>query len=460
MNGPLFGTDGIRGTYGEDPITELFASRVAAGLGQYLRRRDGTATDSHSVVMARDTRFSGPALAAAFAQGFECQGIQVIDLGVLPTPQVAFATHHLGASLGLAITASHNPVQDNGYKLFRTDGTKFEADEEAVIEQCIITCEPGSFKPPPANPARLFQATEHGLAISQAYQNRLRAAFSHLRLHGMRIVVDAANGATSHTTPLFLKSLGADVHPVACEPDGHNINCAVGSEHPEMLQQLVKETGADLGVAHDGDGDRVLVVNAEGQLVSGEQVLALLARYSPTLGCDGDHALVTTQMSNFALDAYLKEGGIPVLRTDVGDRNVAVCMRQRGCHLGGENSGHFICADILGSGDGLVAVLKLLETMHATGRSLQELCREVALFPSHLLNLVVSEKRDFASLPTLTQAMREVEAQIEGKGRVLVRYSGTENKLRILVECASDELVHHHLTHLERAARADLHMLT
>lgn len=460
MNGPLFGTDGIRGTYGEDPITELFASRVAAGLGQYLRRRDGTATESHSVVMARDTRFSGPALAAAFTQGFERQGIQVIDLGVMPTPQVAFATHHLGASLGLAITASHNAVQDNGYKLFRTDGTKFEADEETAIEQCIATCEPGFIKPSTTNPARLYQATEHGRAISQAYLDRLRAAFSTIRLHGMRIVVDAANGATSHTTPTFLKSLGADVHPVACEPDGHNINCGVGSEHPQMLQRLVKEMGADLGIAHDGDGDRVLIVNALGQRVSGEQVLAILARYSPTLCCDADHALVTTQMSNFALDAYLKDAGIPVLRTDVGDRNVAVCMRQRACHLGGENSGHFICADILGSGDGLVAVLKLLETVHATGRSLHELCSEVALFPSRLLNLVVSEKRDLGSLPTLTQAMREVEAQIEGKGRVLLRYSGTENKLRILVECASNELVQQHLTKLERAARADHRVLT
>lgn len=455
-----FGTDGIRGTYGVDPITETFASRVAAGVVAYLRERAGGETRTLSVVMARDTRFSGPELSAAFAGVFALKGVKCIDLGVVPTPQVAFATRHFEADLGLAITASHNPVSDNGFKLFRGDGTKLEATEEAAIENQIRQQDA---EPPPSlqdRSARLYGPTEHGAALNRSYAQHIARHFSSLRLDGMRIVVDAANGATWGTTPSVLESMGAEVHRIACEPDGHNINVGVGSEHPEGLRQTVLETGADLGIAHDGDGDRVLVVDADGELLSGEHFLAILARYSPTLACDATHPLVTTTMSNFALDAYLGLAGIPVIRTDVGDRNVAVAMRNQGCLLGGENSGHFICADVLGSGDGLVALLKLLEAVHPSERSLQGLRAELSLYPSRLLNLSVAEKRDFSQLPNLIQTVGQVEASIDGKGRVLLRYSGTENKIRILVECASQDQLASHLAALEEAARNDLEVLT
>lgn len=455
MNLQYFGTDGIRGTYGTVPITESFASQVAAGLVMYLARHVNREGPTRSVVMARDTRFSGPALSAAFAAVLEGAGIQVHDLGVVPTPQVAFATSFLQADLGLAITASHNPVSDNGFKLFRSDGTKFAASQEAEIEACIQACA-RAVHPVPSMVEPFYHATALGKRVTQSYFEILNRRFRNVSLQGFSIVVDTANGATCATTPAFLDSLGAQVHVIANQPDGHNINQGVGSEHPEALRQTVLQKGADLGIAHDGDGDRVQFVDSDGSMVSGEHFLAILARYSPTLACSSDRALVTTTMSNFALDAYLQQSGIPVVRTDVGDRNVAECMRERDCMLGGENSGHFICGDVLGSGDGLVAVLKLLETLRATNRSLQDLCSEMPLYPSSLLNLHIRKKLELSSLPTLVQATRKAEEMIDGKGRVLLRYSGTENKLRILVECASESMMKTILSQLEAAARADL----
>jgi len=456
MSLKYFGTDGIRGTYGSDPITETFAQTIARGIVSYLKLSNENESDNLSIVIGRDTRFSGPKLSKAFADLFQQAGITVIDLGTIPTPQVAFAVAHLRATLGLSVTASHNPVNDNGFKLFKADGTKFSPEEESILEHHIEHPNQFALSPQPASGEK---GNISGESVTQAYFKKLRSLFPSLNLSGIRIFLDTANGATCFTTPQFLKQLGAEVLTIGDQPDGQNINAGVGSEYPEMLCQQVKATSSDYGIAHDGDGDRVVIVDASGSLLSGEHFMGIIARYSPTIACSTQRPLVTTSMSNYALNAYLEAVNVKTIRTDVGDRNVAYQMFSRNCLFGGENSGHFICADVLKTGDGLVAVLKLFEAIESSGKPLSDLVAEMHLYPSKLLNLKIRQKRPLESLLTLQQAIVESEQQIAGKGRVLTRYSGTENKLRILVECASSRLLDSLISKLDYAARMDLEVI-
>lgn len=457
MSLKYFGTDGIRGKYGTLPITEQFATKVGFGLVSYLNSTlQGEQTCT--VVIGRDPRYSGAALEAAFSSAFSKAGFKVHSLGIVPTPQVAFAVGELAATVGLAITASHNPVSDNGFKFFKSDGTKFTIEEEMQIESHIDALDETEISTDPSPAAPPSNRTPFN--VKSSYFKKLRSIFSRLDLSGMRILVDTANGATCNTTPEFLRSLGAEILQMGHTPDGHNINSDVGSEYPDALCAGVVREKCDLGVAHDGDGDRVVVINRDGKVLSGEHFLAIIAAYSPGISSNANTPLVTTSMSNFALDSFLKKRGIEVRRTDVGDRNVAYQMFEDGSPFGGENSGHYICADVLKTGDGLVAFLKLLEAIDASGKTLTQLKSELPLYPSKLLNLRVAQKLPLDHLTTLNEATLAAEQKINGNGRVMLRYSGTENKLRILAECESKVILESTLASLEHAARTDLKVLS
>jgi len=460
MSLQFFGTDGIRGTYGKAPISEDFAVKIAIGVTSYLKSVTIDPSRDLKVVIGRDTRFSGPALTQAFVGEFRRLGVVVFDLGVLPTPQIAFALMHFNADLGLAITASHNPVSDNGFKFFKSNGVKFTIDEEQCIETHIN--QPALSIPEILeNESSSNDTTKiSGSDVTNFYLKKLETEFKDVNLKGIRILIDTANGATCFTSPKLLKSLGADIQIIGGTPDGHNINAGVGSEHPENLRKLVTEGNFDFGIAHDGDGDRVIVVKNNGEILSGEHFMGIVARYSPSIPCNPDRPLITTSMSNFALNSYLTDQNIETVRTDVGDRNVAYQMFEKGCLFGGENSGHYICADILRTGDGLVAVLKLFEAIQNSGKTLNELCSEMILYPSRLLNLKVSEKKPLENLDILAKAVSEAESHINGRGRILLRYSGTENKLRILAECPTQIMLDSILEKLEEAARNDLVVTT
>ena len=457
MSLKYFGTDGIRGKYGAAPITEGFATKVALGLVSYFESsRQGE--PANSVVIGRDPRFSGAALETAFTKAFSDAGFQVYSLGIVPTPQVAFAVGELAATVGLAITASHNPASDNGFKLFKSDGTKFTIEEETAIEAHIDALDETTTSTDSSQAVRPLNHTP--VNVKTSYFKKLSSVFSGLDLTGMRIVVDTSNGATCSTTPDFLRSLGAEVLQMGNTPDGNNINAGVGSEYPDALCAEVVREKCDLGVAHDGDGDRVVVINKDGTVLSGEHFLAIVAVYSPSISSNAKNPLVTTSMSNFALDSFLKQRGIEVVRTDIGDRNVAYQMFEGSSLFGGENSGHYICADVMKTGDGLVAFLKLMEAVHASGKTLFQLKNELELYPSKLLNLLVAQKLPLDKLISLQEATSEAEQKINGKGRVMLRYSGTENKLRILAECESEDVLESTLATLEHAARTDLEVLS
>ena len=450
MSLKYFGTDGIRGQYGKAPITEVFARQTAAGLVRYLRQ---TVSGAPTIVIGRDTRASGASLSQAFAETLSQLGCRAIDLGVLPTPQVSFAVTHYEADLGLTITASHNPVEDNGFKLFNAYGTKFTPEQEAEIEACINATEP-------IDSPTSGEIVENNGEVSGLYLGRLRSLFSDLDLKGMRIAVDTANGATSLVTPEFLSSLGATVYAIANQPNGTNINDQVGSEHPEILRKQVVGMQCDLGIAHDGDGDRVVIIDKAGDILSGEHFMAIIAKYGCSNPATTSHPLITTIQSNLALDKFVKELGASVTRTAVGDRNVVYEMLAQKATFGGENSGHYVFSDVLPTGDGLVAALKLIEVLQKTGRELKSLASELTLYPSKTVNLRIVEKLSLDTLPTLTACQKNAIEELGDEGRVLLRYSGTENKLRILVECESEAQLETLMNELVAAATADLQVVS
>ena len=453
-----FGTDGVRGPYGGPVINEVFATRLGAAVVQWLRgageqkdqARTGDDPDSFGrVLIGRDTRASGAALEAAVAAGLRSAGAKPISLGVLPTPAVALATKASGSRLGVVITASHNPACDNGIKFFGPHGLKLTDADELTIESFLqdeidqVAAEP-------------IEVSEQAIAdYIRSAQNYLPAA----ALSGWKIVLDTANGATSKTSPEVLRGLGAEVIGIGDSPDGTNINAEVGSEHPALLAAKVKENGARLGVAHDGDGDRCILCDENGSVLDGDEVLTLLAVHAINENRLPKNTLVITVQSNLGVDAAINALGGTVLRTSVGDRYVIEKMHEVGAALGGESSGHIICGDTSTTGDGLMAALKVIEVMHSTGRPLSELRKVLVRFPQASVALMVKAKRDFSACPQLTVTMAELEKELGQEGRLLVRYSGTESKLRLLVEGPTAQLVEEGMERLIQAARADLAVL-
>ncbi|MBP8962253.1 MAG: phosphoglucosamine mutase [Opitutaceae bacterium] len=440
MKRQYFGTDGVRGPYGGPVINESFAARLGAAAGRWIG-------GSGRVVIGRDTRASGESLAAAVARGLASAGLTPVLLGAAPTPAVARAVRTQGAVLGVVITASHNPACDNGIKFFSRTGVKLTDEDEAAIEQALPSEVPAS--------AAVF-STADVLADYMAATGSILPAHA---LRGWKIVLDTANGATCATSPAVLRALGAEVIGLGDSPDGKNINAGVGSEHPGPLAQRVREVGARLGIAHDGDGDRCILCDERGEVLDGDEILTILATHAHRQGKLAAQTLVVTVQSNLGVDAALGALGGRVARTDVGDRYVIERMFATGATLGGESSGHIICSEISPTGDGLVAALKTIEVMLATGRPLSELRGALAKFPQRSLALKVREKRPLETLPTLPRAIEALERELGSQGRVLVRYSGTEAKLRLLVEGPTDAAVQAGLAQLEAATRSDLEVL-
>jgi phosphoglucosamine mutase len=443
----FFGTDGIRGSWNDAVINVEFARRFGCALAAFLKTRipDRPA----AVYIGRDTRGSGEALSQAIRDGLSTSGAFVCDLGVVPTPVVALVTAHQSADLGVMVTASHNPANDNGYKVFGPGGLKLSKDDESAIEDFIVKTCPENL--PKAEPCG------HRFDGLGYYVTYMRSMLDEGCLEGRRIVIDLANGATTTTAPEVFSRWGGRIQFLGNQPDGKNINDGVGSEHPEKLGQAVLEQGAELGIAFDGDGDRVVIVDGNGQVVAGEIILALLAREEASRGQLSNNILVTTVHSNGGLDRAVQSFGGSTERTDVGDRNVLYRMREMGANMGGESSGHIIFSDLIPSGDGLLSAVKFIDLLLRHNVPVAELASEFKLFPQAEGTLKVANKPPLESLTRFSIALAAANEKLSGgKGRILVRYSGTEPKLRFLVEAEDAQTAQHELSALMEAAAQDL----
>ncbi len=419
----LFGTDGVRGVAGHHPLDETTVARLGAALVRALPDQ-GRAL---RLVVGRDTRESGGWIERALARGICSQGGTLTSAGIIPTPAVAYITRSLGFDAGLVISASHNPFQDNGIKVFSGRGEKFSEKLEEEIESIIADA---SWQVhPEARPE-----IEHR-DFRDAYIVHAREALPDTsRLGRLRVALDLANGATTSVAPKLFRGYGFDVTVTGDTPDGRNINLECGSTHPQGLQRIVRDGGFQLGIAFDGDGDRAIFVDGAGNVVDGDAVLLMCASQLQSTGALPGNAIVATVMSNIGLELALRDRGIGLVRCAVGDKYVMEEMLQRGIALGGEQSGHIIFLEHLFTGDGIVTALRVLRVMAETGRELADLASDLKTFPQVLVNVRVREKRELRELPPVADAMDEVERALAGQGRLLVRYSGTEPLLRIMIE--------------------------
>jgi phosphoglucosamine mutase len=436
MQKQYFGTDGIRGKVGEAPITPDFMMRLGHAAGRVLTTRDSQlSSGAHpAVLIGKDTRISGYMLESALQAGLAAAGVDVLLTGPMPTPAVAYLTRALRAQAGIVISASHNPFEDNGIKFFSAAGTKLPDDIEHAIEAELD-------KPMQTmDSARLGKARRIDDAAGR-YIEFCKSTFpSPLDLRGLKIVLDCAHGATYHIAPHVFHELGAEIIVIGNHPDGLNINLDCGSTYPQALCKAVVEYQADLGIAFDGDGDRVIMVDGDGQLLDGDQLLYIIAMHRQ------QHGLLTggvagTLMTNLALEHALQQAGIAFARANVGDRYVLELLNQNGWQLGGENSGHILCMDKHSSGDGIIAALQVLHALRAGERALSELRRSLPLYPQVLINVAVQKRIDLKNNTPLQAAVKAAETELDGSGRVLLRASGTEPKIRVMVEGRSHDQV-------------------
>jgi phosphoglucosamine mutase len=428
----LFGTDGIRGTANRHPVTPEIAFRLGRAAGHLLRGNKARPR----FVIGRDTRLSGPMLESALIAGLNSTGADALLAGVVPTPAVACLVKELGADGGVVISASHNPAPDNGLKLFGPDGYKLPDEIEERLEQLILTPEIDAIRPEGPAIGSVSTITD----AEECYGRIAKASVPGMSLHGLKIAADCANGAAFRTTPSTLRDLGAELVLFHAQPDGININADCGSTHPEEIARLVKESGAHLGLSHDGDADRLVLCDEQGEVIDGDEILAITAIDALKRGTLAGKTLVTTVMSNFGLDDCLASEGGRVMRTSVGDRYVVEAMRAGNFSIGGEQSGHLIFRDHGTTGDGLLAALQVLRVITESGKPLSELRRVLKKYPQAQRNLRVKAKPPLDSLPEVAHLVTATEAALEGKGRVLLRYSGTEPKVRLLIE-GPDEAV-------------------
>lgn len=424
----LFGTDGVRGRANVEPMTAETALALGQAVSVMFRRRGG---DRHKIIIGKDTRRSGYMFENALVAGICSMGVDVLQVGPMPTPGMAFLTADMRCDAGVMISASHNPYQDNGIKFFSHDGYKLPDEFESRIEELIGN---GSLARHRAAAEDVGRAQRIEDATGR-YVVFLKKTFPQdLTLEGLRIVLDCANGAAYKVGPTVLSELDSEVFPIGVAPDGKNINEGVGSVHPETVQAKVKELRADVGICLDGDADRCQMVDEKGNLVDGDAILALAARDMVERGTLKGGAVVGTVMSNLGLERAVERLGLSLVRTAVGDRYIVEEMRSGGYNLGGEQSGHIIFGDHITTGDGLMTALQALAIMRRTGRQLSELVRDIERFPQVLINVKVAEKRPLESLPTVQAEIAAVEKALDGRGRVLIRYSGTEPKARVMVE--------------------------
>lgn len=429
MTRKYFGTDGIRGTVGQAPITPDFVMRLAHAVGRVLRQSEKNPV----VLIGKDTRISGYMLESALESGFNSAGVDVVLLGPVPTPAVAYLTRARRASLGVVISASHNPYEDNGIKFFSAKGTKLSDEWELAVEKLVDEA------PVWVSSAELGKAKRLDDAAGR-YIEFCKSTFSNeFSLKGMKIVVDAAHGAAYQIAPKVFHELGADVIAIGCAPDGLNINKDVGATHPEALVEAVKLHQADYGVALDGDADRLQFVDREGRLYNGDELLYLMvtdriARDEVVPG------VVGTLMTNMAVELAIKAKNIEFVRSKVGDRYVLEVLQEKKWLLGGEGSGHLLALDKHTTGDGLISALQVLQACVATGQTMAELLSDVVLFPQVLINVRLGKDQNWQANSQLTQAIHEVEAELGQSGRVLIRASGTEPLVRVMVEARSQEV--------------------
>ncbi len=418
----FFGTDGIRGEVGQHPITADFVLKLGWAAGRVLAKgRRG------NVLIGKDTRISGYMFESVLEAGLTAAGVDVRLLGPMPTPAIAYLTRTLRASAGIVISASHNPYDDNGIKFFAGDGTKLDDEVELAIEAAMDM-------PMETVGSHALGRAERVTDAPGRYIEFCKSTIPYgVTLNGIRMVVDCAHGATYHVAPNVFEELGAEVIPIGCEPDGLNINDGFGAVAPGALQAAVREHGADLGVALDGDGDRVLMADHRGELVDGDELLYIIAGARHASGeLQGD--VIGTTMTNMGLEEALLALGVHVKRADVGDRYVLEMMKREGSTLGGETSGHIICLDRVTSGDGIVTALQVLLAAHQSGRTLSELKHGMRKYPQVLVNVPSTKGADVSSLPAVRDAVRAAQARLGDSGRVLLRPSGTEPLVRVMVE--------------------------
>lgn len=433
----LFGTDGVRGVANQYPMT----CEVALALGRAVAHQARRGEHRHRILIGKDTRLSGYMIEMAFASGVCSMGVDALMLGPLPTPAVAFLTRDMRCDAGVMISASHNPYEDNGLKIFARDGFKLPDETEAELERYMDDKDVGAIRPTRDAVGKAFRIDD----ASGRYIAKLKQAFpAELDLEGLRIVVDCANGAAYKVAPTVLSELGAEVKSIGVDPDGRNINRDVGALHIAHVQRMVQETRADLGIALDGDADRLIVVDDKSQVVDGDILLAIGGEELLRTQSLPHDTVVATVMSNLALDHYLSRLGANVRRTQVGDRYVVSEMRKQGCVFGGEQSGHIVYLDHSTTGDGMLAALKLLTVLRRNGARLSELREKIRLYPQSLVNVKVREKKPLDQLPTVREAIGVVENDLGEHGRVFVRFSGTEAKARVLVEGPERGLVEKH----------------
>ena len=423
MKREYFGTDGIRGTVGHAPITPDFVLRLAHSVGQVLRKSE----TSPVVLIGKDTRISGYMLESALESGFNSAGVDVVLLGPLPTPGVAYLTRAQRASLGVVISASHNAFEDNGIKFFSAQGTKLPDAWEMEVEAALHT-------PPQWVQSSALGKTRRLDDAAGRYIEFCKSTFAYdLTLKGLKIVVDGAHGAAYHIAPKVFHELGAEVVSIGCAPDGLNINHLVGATHPQALVAAVKEHKADFGVALDGDADRLQMVDAQGRLFNGDELLYLMASDRLQRG-DDLPGVVGTLMTNMAVELALKNRGVEVVRAKVGDRFVLEALHERDWILGGEGSGHLLALDKHTTGDGLISALQVLQTCVRAGKTMAELLSDVTLFPQTLLNVRLRPGTDWQANVALQEQTKAVEKELGQSGRVLIRASGTEPLVRVMVE--------------------------
>ena len=421
--GRLFGTDGVRGKAGEFPLDVTTVRRLGAALARALRQGEQPVR----FLAGRDTRESGSWIERELAFGVASQGGTLTSAGIIPTPAVAYLTPRTGYTAGVVISASHNPFEDNGIKVFSGAGEKFT---EALEQQVEAIVGDDSWTLPSGEAGDVKQVDHRAAYVGHL----LEILPPPLRRAQLRIVVDCGNGATTTVAPRVFEELGLHALRIGCEPDGRNINMGCGSTAPQLLARTVTSSGSDLGIAYDGDGDRAIFVDANGSIVDGDAVMLMCAKQMKAEGRLKGDAIVATVMSNIGLEIALREAGIGLVRCQVGDKYVMEEMLRRGFVLGGEQSGHVIFSEYLFTGDGLATSLNVLRTIAATGRTLADLASDLTTYPQVLLNLSVHQRVDLKTIPAVAAVLEQVESRLAGQGRLLVRYSGTEPLLRVMIE--------------------------
>jgi phosphoglucosamine mutase len=429
----IFGTDGVRGVANIEPVTAETALKLGRAAAHVVTQLAGGARSGHKakIVLGKDTRLSGYMLENALAAGIMSLGVDVLLIGPLPTPGTAYITRSLRADAGIVLSASHNPYEDNGIKFFRRDGYKLDDEIELQIENLVFSGEIENIRP---TAARIGKATRVDDALGR-YIEFAKTSFPRgLTLEGLRVAIDVANGAAYKSSPSILRELGATTIVAHDTPNGRNINKDCGSTHPDEISRIVKETGAQVGITHDGDADRALLCDENGDIVDGDDIMAIAAIDLLKSGRLAQQTLVSTVMSNFGLEEALAAHGGKVLRTRVGDRYVIEEMMKSNLNLGGEQSGHMIFHDYTTTGDGIISALQVLRIMVETGKPLSELRKCLRKYPQAQRNLKVRNKPPIEELHKVARLKAEVEKDLAGKGRVLLRYSGTEPKIRLLIE--------------------------